>query len=342
MTGVDANRLPPNEARHFEDVVSQIFQIREVHVGVHYNVSSSDVGHAVDFYSVPDTWEYSHPNVQIKSVNGDTNGFISLAHGSVPVRPEAIQKADVRVISPMIGQGNDANTFSYLLPPTGITVLSDIDDLLGDTQIWRARYMIHNAFFGAKPWMNMPDVYRHWASVLPKNNTHWHYLTTLPQQFTNVYLAWLDKHQYPPGSLDTRDMSFVNNTEIVHPRHFMLEQILQTFPNRRFILLGDTSNADSLIEYAAAALKYPDTVQCVLIRDVLATLPNAKIKVKPNVFWGVPLEKYMFFERPDDIRGLNFAAGDCRIQAKAVYPRSNWKCNMPWRLWPSNWLCQVG
>lgn len=94
------------------------------------------------------------------------------------------------------------NATAFLVPPTGITFISDIDDILRVTKIYDPKEGLLNSFARPfTPWMNMPAIYAEWSKTMP-NNTHFHYLTTTPEQATRLYMDFIYK-TYPGGSFDT-------------------------------------------------------------------------------------------------------------------------------------------
>ena len=93
-------------------------------------------------------------------------------------------------------------------------------------------------------------------------------------------------------------------------RKFLLERILRTFPRRRFMLIGDTSNPDIMSGYPEVAKAYAN-VQCILLRNVSATDSSNRFPYDTSGFNGLDRAKYMFFTTPDDLAGLDFGSGDC-------------------------------
>ena len=88
----------------------------------------------------------------------------------------------------MYVQGTDTgNATTYLVPPIGITIISDIDDILRVTKIYDPKEGLLNSFARPfTPWLNMPDIYANWSKTL--GNFHFHYLTTTPEQVTRNYM----------------------------------------------------------------------------------------------------------------------------------------------------------
>jgi phosphatidate phosphatase APP1 len=85
----------------------------------------------------------------------------------------------------------------------------------------------------------------------------------------------------------------------------VIEPILGNFPQRRFVLVGDSGERDPEI-YAGLERKYPEQVMRILIRDV--TGEEADGERYQKVFKNVPPERWRVFQRPGEIeaalRGL--------------------------------------
>ena len=143
----------------------------------------------------------------------------------------------------------NGNATAYLVPSTGLTIISDIDDILRVTKIYEPTEGLLNTF--ARPftqWMDMPDIYANWSRSIP--NMHFHYLTTTPEQVTRNYMDFIYK-TYPGGSFDTRPLNFSDVSATLSIRKFLLDKIFLTYPQRKFILVADTSNSDVMKDYPA-------------------------------------------------------------------------------------------
>lgn len=205
---------------------------------------------------------------------------------------------------------NSGNATAFLVPSTGITFISDIDDILRVTKIYDPKEGLLNSF--ARPftqWMNMPDIYRNWSQTLP-NNTHFHYLTTTPEQATRNYMDFIYK-TYPGGSFDTRPLNFSDVSATLSIRMFLLQKIFATFPQRKFVLVADTSNSDVMKDYPQLAHDYPNQVQCIFLRNTSATDSSDWFPYNTEGFKGLNNRSYMFFHVPDDLTGLDIANGQC-------------------------------
>ncbi|KIW75140.1 hypothetical protein Z517_11912 [Fonsecaea pedrosoi CBS 271.37] len=230
----------------------------------------------------------------------DNNSF-TLASGTGDVPPQRLN---------VYAQGADTgNATSYLVSDQGLTIISDIDDILRVTKIYEPKEGLLNSFARPfTPWMNMPDIYRNWSVSLP--NMHFHYLTTTPEQITRNYMQFI-YDTYPGGSFDTRPLNFSDVSATLSIRKFLLDKIFQSFPHRKFILVADTSNSDVMRDYPEMATQYPGQVQCIFLRNTSSTDPGDKFPYNTEGFKNLNQQSYMFFRVPDDLAGLDIVNGQC-------------------------------
>ncbi|KAK7179512.1 hypothetical protein DPSP01_011947 [Paraphaeosphaeria sporulosa] len=217
------------------------------------------------------------------------------------------------------------NATAYLVPTEGITFISDIDDILRVTKIYDPKEGLLNSF--ARPftqWMNMPEIYANWSQSLP-NSTHFHYLTTTPEQITRNYMDFIFK-TYPGGSFDTRPLNFSDVSATLSIRKYLLDKVFETFPKRKFVLIADTSNSDVMKDYPQLAHDHPDQVQCIFLRNTSSTDDSDWFPYDTSGFEGLNNKSYMFFHVPDDLRGLDIANGQClnsTIQQNVTFSRQD-------------------
>ncbi|WEW57924.1 hypothetical protein PRK78_003391 [Emydomyces testavorans] len=185
---------------------------------------------------------------------------------------------------------------SYLVPGSGLTIVSDIDDVLRVSTIYHPteglRNLLTRPFY---PWMNMHDVFANWSQSLP--DVHFHYLSTAPDQMAQSYMDFIYE-TYPHGSFDTRAVNFKRFRASWSARRGLLERVLQTYPQRKFILIGDNSNHDIMKNYPLLALKYPAQILCVFVRNVSASDDTFRWPYTTRYFKSLEPEKYMMFRYP--------------------------------------------
>ncbi|KAI4719184.1 hypothetical protein E4T48_04529 [Aureobasidium sp. EXF-10727] len=191
------------------------------------------------------------------------------------------------------------------VPPTGVTIIADLDDVLRVTNVWNVKQALLNVFVRRfTAWRNMPDVlYDLKARIEAEGqNVHFHYLTDAPEAISGSYVDHIFD-MYPKGSFDFRPMNFTKTREMIHAREYNLKRLMQSFPSRRFISIGDTTNAMDRFPHAMDDF-YP-RIQCILVRDVSATERSNWVTPDTRPFLNLDDTEYLFFRVPDDLKRLS-------------------------------------
>ncbi|KIN01425.1 hypothetical protein OIDMADRAFT_122409 [Oidiodendron maius Zn] len=312
LVGTSIQQLPPTEQTQARNLTSEIYVVQQPYVNVTFNIEPATINS--DGNGAPTTHGGGSQKVALQgetTIEGDYDQFLQLANVSGPAGyllpgngTTNIQRLNV------YANGTDTgNSTAYLVPTTGLTIVSDIDDILRVTKIYEPAEGLLNSF--AKPfvpWMNMPDIYANWSRSIP--DFHFHYLTTTPEQITRNYMDFIFK-TYPGGSFDTRPLNFSDVSATLSIRKFLLEKIFQTYPERKFILIADTSNSDVMKDYPAMVSEFPGQVQCIFLRNTSATDSRDKFPYDTSGFKGIEQNKYMFFLVPDDLTNLDILNGQC-------------------------------
>lgn len=288
LIDTSVKELLPTQATQAKDLTADLFVIQQAGVNLKFNLSPKGSKENED--DSEQLINFPYPT----TVQGDFDAFVQLK--SNRLSPE-IQRLTVQTEG--ITSPNRAAT-SYLVPPTGITVVSDIDDILRITRIYEPTEALLNTFVRPfSPWLNMPSIFARWSRTLSPHNSpaHFHYLSTTPEQATRAYMEFIYK-TYPAGSFDMRPLNFSDVAATMSIRHFLLKKIFATFPQRKFVLVADTSNSDVMKAYPAMALEFPEQVLCVFIRDTAATDEEDRIPYNTKGFREMEKEKYMFFNVP--------------------------------------------
>ncbi|KAJ4315490.1 hypothetical protein N0V94_005927 [Neodidymelliopsis sp. IMI 364377] len=324
-TSVD--KLPDDQKANARNLTRSIFVVQQGNVNVSMSLEPAPMqggdgepggGNAIT--APGGTQNFTLPYET--TVEGDFDVFVPIKSNGLlnGNETENVQRLNVHT------NGTDSgNATAFLVPSTGITFISDIDDILRVTKIYDPKEGLLNSF--ARPftqWMNMPDIYRNWSQTLP-NNTHFHYLTTTPEQATRNYMDFIYK-TYPGGSFDTRPLNFSDVSATLSIRMFLLQKIFQTFPQRKFVLVADTSNSDVMKDYPQLAHDYPNQVQCIFLRNTSSTDSSDWFPYNTEGFKGLNNRSYMFFHVPDDLTGLDIANGQClneSIQQNVTFSRQD-------------------
>ncbi|KAL1310902.1 hypothetical protein AAFC00_001131 [Neodothiora populina] len=309
--------LPENQANQARNVTAEIFVIQQDNVAVntiHLEPASGQGGDGQPgggggLTNTPGgTQDVTLP--YNTTFEGDFDAFVPIKSNGLIAGNETsdIQRLNTYVEGASIGNGT-----AYLVPPTGLTVVSDIDDILRITKIYEPAQGLLNSF--ARPftaWENMPEIYANWSASLP--HMHFHYLTTLPEQVTRNYMEFIYAN-YPGGSFDTRPLNFSDVSATLSIRKFLLQKVFETFPERKFILVADTSNSDVMKDYPLMATEFPGQVQCIFLRNTSGTDPGDKFPYDTSGFKDLNQSMYMFFLHPDDLTNLDIANGQCYNQS---------------------------
>ncbi|KAF2025415.1 hypothetical protein EK21DRAFT_116818 [Setomelanomma holmii] len=309
-TSVD--KLPADEQANARNLTRSIFIVQQGDVNVSMSLepapSQGGDGEPGGGNSIPATGGVQNITLPYETTpEGDFDVFVPIKSNGLLRGNETnnVQRMNVYTNGTLTG-----NATAFLVPPTGITFISDIDDILRVTKIWDPKEGLINSFAkNFTQWMNMPSIYGNWSRTLP-NNTHFHYLTTTPEQATRNYMDFIYK-TYPGGSFDTRPLNFSDIKATLSIRMFLLQKVFATFPTRKFVLVADTSNSDVMSDYPQLAHDFPNQVQCILLRNTSATDSSMWFPYNTEGFKGLNNKSYMFFRTPDDLTNLDIAAGQC-------------------------------
>jgi len=164
---------------------------------------------------------------------------------------------------------------AYLLPPKGTSVISDIDDTIKHSSVTNRRALLQNTFLREfQPVFGMAQLYRQWA----RQGAALHYVSSSPWQLYNPLASLcgddeMAEEKFPGGTFHLRYFRLADHML----RRFMfvrlrgkakvINKIVRAFPQRRFILVGDSGEHDPEI-YVDVARRFPQQVKHVFIRDL--------------------------------------------------------------------------
>ncbi|KAK4613910.1 hypothetical protein CLAFUW4_09285 [Fulvia fulva] len=305
--GTDFHDLPESQQAMARNVTAAIFVVQQGDVEVStIEVAPYDGDQAATGGSQNITLPYN------TTAQGDFDVFMPIQSNGLMNGNETQQ---LQKLNTWVTNTTNGNATAYLVPNEGLTIVSDIDDILRVTKIYDPQEGLLNSF--ARPfvaWENMPEIYANWSQALP--NAHFHYLTTLPEQVTRNYEQFI-YDTYPAGSFDTRPLNFSDVSATLSIRQYLLTKIFETFPQRKFVLVADTSNSDVMRDYPQMYHDYPNQVQCIFLRNSSATDDSDKFPYNTDGFKGIPQERYMFIVNADDLANINIAGESCYNQSVA-------------------------
>jgi hypothetical protein len=312
LIGTSVSKLPADEQANARNLTRSIYVVQQGDQNVSMTLEPSPMqggdgepggGNAITAPGGSQSVKLPYPTTE----EGDFDVFLPIQQNGLLAGNET---SNVQRLNVYTNGTNSGNATAFLVPTQGITFISDIDDILRVTKIYDPKEGLLNSF--ARPftqWENMPEIYANWSRTLP-NSTHFHYLTTTPEQATRNYMDFIYK-TYPGGSFDTRPLNFSDVKATLSIRMFLLTKVFETFPQRKFVLVADTSNSDVMKDYPQLAHTYPNQVQCIFLRNTSATDPDMWFPYNTEGFKGLNNKSYMFFRHANDLTGLDIANGQC-------------------------------
>ncbi|HJT34510.1 MAG TPA: phosphatase domain-containing protein [Pirellulales bacterium] len=189
-----------------------------------------------------------------------------------------------------------------LVPPEGVSIISDIDDTIKVTGVGNHRVVLQNTFLRTfEPVPGMPELYRRWAAA----GAVFHYVTASPWQLYPPLDEFRAAAGFPAGSFEMQMFRFKDRTafnlltspdELKRPA---IEALLTTWPGRRFVCVGDSGQRDPEM-YAALARKHPEQIARIYIRNVTHASPDDERFRK--AFADLPAERWRLFDDPVELQ----------------------------------------
>lgn len=161
----------------------------------------------------------------------------------------------------------------YLLPPTGTSIISDIDDTVKMTNYLNKKEFYKNTFlreFREVP--GMKELFRGLQSRYD-NNCYLHYVSASPYQLFEELDNFFRIKGFPSATYHLKRIRVKDKTLLqlfADPEDYKLRQItpiLNTFPQRKFILIGDSGEKDCEV-YSELYRRYPKQIEKIWIRNV--------------------------------------------------------------------------
>lgn len=155
-------------------------------------------------------------------------------------------------------------------------VISDIDDTVLQTHATNWLKAAQLTFLGnARMRLPFPGVGALYRALVAGSDGQQQnplfYVSSSPWNLYDLLIDFMALHEIPEGPLCLRDLGLNEETGLglSHKLHKLgiIEQILRTYPEMKFVLIGDSGQQDPEV-YAEIARNYPDRVLAVYIRDV--------------------------------------------------------------------------
>lgn len=178
-------------------------------------------------------------------------------------------------------------TARVLVPHAGAEfgIISDLDDTVIATNATKRLAMLqsvllHNAH-SRMPWEGVDHFYRELSegSDGERKNPIF-YVSGGPWNLYDIYHDFLELQSIPPGPIELADFGFTSEI-FLHPKHeehkaARIGEILSTYPDLPFVLIGDSGEKDAEI-YVQAAETHGGRIRVIYIRDVTPLVSRDKL-----------------------------------------------------------------
>ncbi|KAI9795412.1 MAG: hypothetical protein M1833_007200 [Piccolia ochrophora] len=154
--------------------------------------------------------------------------------------------------------------------PKGVSLISDIDDTIKHSAVGSgAKEIFRNTFIRELSDLTIPGV-TEWYERLARMGVKMHYVSNSPWQLYPLLVSYFSAAGLPSGSYHLKQYSGMLQgifEPVAERKKGTLERILNDFPERKFLLVGDSGEAD-LEVYTDIVCANPGRVIGVFIRDI--------------------------------------------------------------------------
>jgi phosphatidate phosphatase APP1 len=247
------------------------------------------------------------PESQVLRKASNRSGYFS---GAIRIAAEQVQAVNgntqdrwlkLETVHPHVANGH-FHAHVQLLKDEGTSIISDIDDTIKHTEVSCRQTLLANTFLNEYRCIDgMAELYQSWAA----RGADFHYVSSSPWQLFQPLHELCQSAGFPPGSFHLRSFRLRDHMlrRLLRIRRrgkaTVIRAIVGLFPQRRFVLIGDSGEKDPEI-YGDIARRFPDRVIAIFIRD----LPGCQMDQSraKKAFRGTPQERCFVFRRAEELR----------------------------------------
>ncbi len=189
----------------------------------------------------------------------------------------------------------------HLVPEEGLSIICDIDDTIKDTGVLDRRRLWESSFF--LPFKAVPGMPALLTRLAGRAGAV-HYVSSTPWHLYAPLREWLDEDKYPVSSVHLKQIRLKDATvfdifkgpEVSKPP--VITSLVQRWPKRRFVLIGDSGERDPEI-YGAVARQFPGRIARILIRRAPGDLSGSDRFA--SAFNGLGRELWQVFDVPSEV-----------------------------------------
>lgn len=237
-------------------------------------------------------------------------------HGHCVFAPEAIEQEPLagnstvltyEILTTLPGSPQPQGEI-HCIPEQGISVISDIDDTIKHSEVANRRVLLANTFL--RPFRSVPgmsEVYQRWE----QQGAVFHYVSSSPWQLFEPLHEFLQEEGFPQGTFHLKLFRWKNSGLLKlfsSPKALKfktIRTIFQDFPERKFVLVGDSGQRDPEV-YGAIARRFPQQVAGIFIHNV--TKESRGSKRLTRAFRGLPPKLWQLFSHPEELDAADLDA----------------------------------
>ncbi|KAK3357752.1 hypothetical protein B0T25DRAFT_589950 [Lasiosphaeria hispida] len=204
---------------------------------------------------------YNEDQSQSRTIMTNDSGHFTIraALDFVPTHVRVLANENISAVEPI-----------QIIETRGVSLISDIDDTIKRSNIHLgAREIFRNTFIRDLADLTIDGV-REWYRGLSEMGVKIHYCSNSPWQLFPVLATYFLIAGLPQGTIHLKHYSGMLQgifEPVAERKKGTLERILRDFPERKFLLVGDSGEAD-LEVYTELAVANPGRILAVFIRDV--------------------------------------------------------------------------
>lgn len=161
----------------------------------------------------------------------------------------------------------------HLIPPTGTSVITDIDDTIKITNYLDKKEFYRNTFL--REFREVPGMKElfHKCAEDSGGSCSFHYVSASPFQLFEELDGFFGAVGFPPATYHLKRIRVKDKTLLqlfADPMEYKLQQIeplMRAYPLRKFVLIGDSGEKDPEV-YSELYRRHPHQVERIWIRNV--------------------------------------------------------------------------
>jgi phosphatidate phosphatase APP1 len=195
----------------------------------------------------------------------------------------------------------------HLVPSTGLSVISDIDDTIKISNVKDKKSLLRNTFLeDFKEVPGMAQIYDQWKC---NHGAKFHFVSSSPYQLYDELETFRKRAGFPAATfhlkrIRPKDYKILLKlfASPLKAKIATITSIIDRFPGRTFVLVGDSGEKDPEV-YGNLARMYPKQIVQVYIRNVSSAGKEGFDDDRMEAaFAGVPLDKWSLFDDATEIQ----------------------------------------